>query len=470
MRAGFGARIGAAGSLAAALALGAGLWASLATGEAAAQTQLRPGEPPEPGRVYTGDGIWIGGLPDLAARLAEARFVAIGETHDNLDHHRIQAALTASFKPEILAFEMIPQAMEEQLADLRAVGASRARLGAALEWDKRGWAEWDAYAAILEAAPWASVTGGGLPSEILRKTSAEGISGAPQALVERYGLAAPLPPEAQAQLRAIMDDSHCGHLPASRVEGMTAVQRLWDASFAEAWGRGAGDSGRGVLIAGAGHVRSDWASPALMRRVHPEDSVKAVGLFGWRSEARTLADYDLAPYDFIVITEPDPERPDPCAGLRAAAEARAAVGETQDSEAGASEKAPAFGAEPVEGRAETIPETIPEPPAEFIPEFAVEEAPQSLEVDPAADPELEAAPQAGESDPASAAPPSSGALSQSAPEAWPAPISAPESSVFTPEAPADSAPGGWLLAPAPEPAFSPQFSPDASPTPAPNAQ
>ena len=456
MRAGFEARIGAAGRLAAALALGAGLWASLATGEATAQTQLRPGEPPEPGRVYTGDGIWIGGLPDLAARLAEARFVAIGETHDNLDHHRIQAALTASFKPEILAFEMIPQAMEEQLADLRAVGASRARLGAALEWDKRGWAEWDAYAAILEAAPWASVTGGGLSSDILRKTSAEGISGAPEALVARYGLATPMTPEAQAQLRAIMDESHCGHLPASRVEGMTAVQRLWDASFAEAWGRGAGDSGRGVLIAGAGHVRSDWASPALMRRVHPEDSVKAVGLFGWRPEARTLADYNLAPYDFIVITEPDPERPDPCAGLRAAAEARATAGEAQGSEAQTGE---ASAVEPVEGRAEM----------EAAPDSVGEAASPPL----AADPELEAAPQAGAGDPAAAAP-EAWSVSPFAPEAplAPASESAPESPAeprpeAASEAPSDSMSRGWLGAPASEAASqgSPQISLEASPAP-----
>ena len=115
-----------------------------------------------------------------------------------------------------------------------------------------------------------------------------------------------------------------------------AVQRLWDASFAEAWARGAGEEGRGVLIAGAAHVRSDWAAPALMRRAHPEARVAAVGLFGHRPEAQTLADYDLAPYDFIVITEADPERPDPCAGLRAAAEARARAeaGAPEEPEAG----------------------------------------------------------------------------------------------------------------------------------------
>ncbi|WP_018632842.1 ChaN family lipoprotein [Neomegalonema perideroedes] len=303
-------------------------FAALGAPEAAAQ---RAGEPPEPGRVYTGEGRWIGGLPDLAARLAETRFVAIGETHDNPDHHRIQAALTASIKPEVLAFEMFPEDGEEALNDLRAFGASRERLAGALDWEERGWGDWDFYAQILEAAPWADVTGGGLPRDLLRRVSAEGLSAAPEALVARYGLDEPLAPEDQAELTKILNESHCGHLPASRVGGMSAVQRLWDASFAEAWARGAGEEGRGVLIAGAAHARADWAAPALMRRAHPEASVAAVGLFGHRPEALTLADYGLAPYDFIVITEPDPERPDPCAGLRAAAEVRAASEEASDS-------------------------------------------------------------------------------------------------------------------------------------------
>lgn len=363
-------------------------------GEALAQRSgpPRPGEPPEPGRVYTGEGIWIGGLPDLAARLASARFVAIGETHDNPDHHRIQAALTGSIKPEVLAFEMFPQTSEEVLNDLRAFGATRERLAEALEWDKRGWGDWGFYAQVMEAAPWAQVTGGGLPSDVLRRTSAEGLSAAPEALVARYGLDQPLAPEDQAELTQILADSHCGHLPASRVGGMTAVQRLWDASFAEAWARGAGEEGRGVLIAGAGHTRSDWAAPALMRRAHPEAEVAAVGLFGHRPEALTLADYHLAPYDFIVITEPDPKREDPCAGLRAAAERQAEEAEGPVADAAAEVAAEPAGASAPEPAVEAVGAFAPEPAAETAAEPAAEPAPETpAEADPEAAPEVGAA-------------------------------------------------------------------------------
>ena len=60
--------------------------------------------------------------PTLVAELAEADFVLIGERHDNLDHHRLEAELTAALqaaapRPRVVAFEMIPSDRQLELVE-----------------------------------------------------------------------------------------------------------------------------------------------------------------------------------------------------------------------------------------------------------------------------------------------------------------------------------------------------------------
>ena len=83
----------------------------------------------------------------------DADIVILGEIHDNPAHHRNQAEIGAALQPAALVMEMIPQAAEDEVNALRAAGAGREEIAAALDWNASGWPDFAHYAAILEAAP-----------------------------------------------------------------------------------------------------------------------------------------------------------------------------------------------------------------------------------------------------------------------------------------------------------------------------
>jgi len=143
---------------------------------------------------------WASQVDAAVAAVEGADLIAIGERHDNPDHHRLQAELVAALAPAGLAFEMIPQAMEETANRLRADGASREALAEALEWQARGWPDFALYAPILEAVPEAYIAGGALSREALGAIYERGAVGAGDALAERYDLAEPLADDLRAEM------------------------------------------------------------------------------------------------------------------------------------------------------------------------------------------------------------------------------------------------------------------------------
>ena len=249
----------------------------------------------------------------VLAAIGDARFVAIGERHDNPAHHEVQAALVAALKPSGLAFEMIPQADEDKVNRLRRDGASREALAAALDWENSGWPDFRHYAPILEAAPDAYVAGGGLSRETMRAIYAKGASGLGDEMTARYGLDEPLPPETEAAMLNEQYEAHCGLLDRAKLTPMVAVQRAWDAAYAEAWRQaGARGGGRAVLICGNAHARLEMGAPAYLRRAMPSASIAAVGQ---AEEGDAAASGDLYT---TTISSPAPERGDPCDEMRKA--------------------------------------------------------------------------------------------------------------------------------------------------------
>jgi len=265
----------------------------------------------------------------LAAELGAADVAFLGEAHDNPEHHAAQAWLTAEIAPAALAFEMIGREREGTLSRLRAEGASRAALGAALEWENSGWPAWDLYAPILEAAPYAVVTGALIGREASGAAMRDGAEAAGRAAlgaaVARYGLAAPL---AQAEAEAATAEqigAHCGALPADVAARMVEAQRLRDAALADAAlrGRALGDGGRVVVITGAGHARADRGAPRALASAAPDLSVASLILAEVAEGREDWRDYGpggRAGADYIWFTAAAP-REDPCeAYLRARAQ------------------------------------------------------------------------------------------------------------------------------------------------------
>ncbi len=277
------------------------------------------------GRIWD---VRAGRFSDEAALLADvagARHALLGETHDNLDHHLLQARLTravgqAGRRPAV-AFEMLATEQQPVIdAALAREPPSADAVGKAVGWDGSGWPAFAGYRPIFAAALESRmrIVGANLPRKEIQavvRRGAEALPAPVRARIERQG---PLSPEAAKAMREEMRDSHCGELPESMLEPMVLGQRARDAQMAEVLAQ-LGAPG-GILIAGAGHARNDRGVPAYLTDTGARvASVLLVEVSAKRLEPAAYAeDYGKGPlpFDWVIFT-PRAERPDPCAELRA---------------------------------------------------------------------------------------------------------------------------------------------------------
>ncbi|GAB4376791.1 MAG: ChaN family lipoprotein [Kiloniellaceae bacterium] len=253
----------------------------------------------------------------LFAEAAAARWVLIGEKHDNAEHHRLQArvvdALGRAGRRAAVVWEMAEPEHTAALRDARAGGA--AALGEALAWESRGWPSWPEYQPIAEAA----LSHGlamlpGKPSRQMVRGVSRGAD-LPADLAERLDWMRPYPPGAEAALLEELRLSHCGMLPDNALAPMARVQRLWDAWMANSMRRAVAPEGgaeAAILIAGAGHVREDRAVPWFL----PGDSVTValVEVTAGRARAADYPSFDPRLFDYVWFT-PRVDDKDPCAGF-----------------------------------------------------------------------------------------------------------------------------------------------------------
>ena len=265
--------------------------------------------------------------PDAMVReLGAARFVLLGEKHDNPDHHQIQAvvlrALLATGRRSVVAFEMFTPDDAPAIARyLAAAPRDAAGLGAAVDWKRSGWPDWGLYQPIAQAALDAGVpiVAANLTPATARALARGQRSALPADLAERYALDQPPPTALQAALTTEIREAHCGHFPADRVDGMVLAQRARDSALAESLL--AGPDG-GVLIAGTGHVRNDRGVPSYLRRRAPDATIATLAPLEVQAGRTQPADYAAAyggalPFDWVWFT-PRMDDDDPCARFRPA--------------------------------------------------------------------------------------------------------------------------------------------------------
>jgi uncharacterized iron-regulated protein len=274
------------------------------------------------GRVYeTTDGRLVPAAAVVAA-LAEADFVLLGERHGNPEHHRLQAELVRALQarwpqPAPVAFEMMTTDQQLIIVEHRdASGNDAAGLGAALAWETSGWPDWTLYAPIAQAAfdADAEVVAANLPQDEVRAVFDAGAAALSPALLRRTGLDRPFPQALEVALRRELLESHCGSVPPEVVDGMFQVQRARDAMMADRLAALAGD-GRGILIAGAGHVRSDRGVPWYLARLRPDAIVASLTFVEADDPESAPPPRQGLPYDYVWFTEAVPRPEDPCAGL-----------------------------------------------------------------------------------------------------------------------------------------------------------
>lgn len=289
--------------------------------------------------------IWLRGEEEfispaeLFVQAARARYLLLGERHDNADHHRIQAWMTAAridrgARPA-LVMEMFRENQQAAIdAYRRARPDDSTGLGGAVGWSRSGWGPWSQYEPIVRPVMQnrlfliaANITRARIKA-IYRK----GYGALAQDRLKTLGLDRPLATKVLEAIDKEIAQSHCGMVDARKARPFTRIQVVRDASFAaamirgsaigEAMALGAPGSGGAILIAGAGHVRTDRGVPVHLKRKGIEAteifSLGLVEVAEGKTEPGAYAGIygaERLPFDAVWFT-PKRSREDPCAKFK----------------------------------------------------------------------------------------------------------------------------------------------------------
>jgi len=261
---------------------------------------------PMVGRIIdpaTGGTITAG---EAITRASRARYIFLGEKHDNPDHHLIQArliqAVTDAGRRPAVVWEMIDEDQTPKLLQFLASNPSNgALMGSALGWERSGWPDWAIYRPIADAAiaarlPMAAAS----PRRAVLRRPAPAASFA-------------LPASLLDGLKDELLQSHCGQLPGTALGPMATAQQRRDLAMADSLMAHATADGA-VLIAGNGHARRDRGAPWwLMRLGVAPTSILSVGVLEVdpvRRQPEAMASL-AAQFDLIYLT-PRTDSEDPC--------------------------------------------------------------------------------------------------------------------------------------------------------------
>ena len=177
-----------------------------------------------------------------------------------------------------------------------------------LGWAEAGWPDFSMYHPIFAAAPDAISYGAAVPRELAQAVMQEPLGAAFDAAAA-YGLDRDLSDANQIAREDLQRVAHCDALPKELLPAMVKVQRLRDATLAQAAVRALADTGGPVVvITGNGHARKDWGVPSYLAQVAPKARVWSIG----QAEDGNAPD---GGFD-VVWDAPSQDRPDPCAALR----------------------------------------------------------------------------------------------------------------------------------------------------------
>jgi uncharacterized iron-regulated protein len=269
-----------------------------------------PGDGPLAGRILDVRAGRFITRDELDKRAVGARFVILGEAHDNAEHHRLQAQIFESMlragRAPALAMEQFDREHQASLDAARARGERDAEaLADAGRFDRKGW-RWPDYKPLVTLA---ASRGLAILAANFSRADARTLmrSGRPA-----EGLA-PASPELHAVLEKDIVEGHCGLRPSMPVlAGMIEAQRARDAHMARVLST-AGPAGA-VLIAGSGHARRDRGVPAYLAPALQEQLL-SIAFMEVEASGQAPRHAYRHLFDFVWFT-PGAARDDPCKGLR----------------------------------------------------------------------------------------------------------------------------------------------------------
>ncbi|MGI9401229.1 MAG: ChaN family lipoprotein [Rhizobiaceae bacterium] len=274
-------------------------------------------------------------LPEVIDAAARVDYVLLGETHDNADHHRLQAQIISELgalqqgDTASVVFEMLNYDQQDEIDRLMA-NPDPEDFGRSIGWETSGWPDWEHYQPIMEALVdhEMAVIAGSPNRDTVKAVGRKGVEALSQEQQIRFGLDITLEDNQTNGLLDAVDIGHCGLVPKTDLAPMVNVQRLKDGALADAMMSARAENGPDsnvFLIAGSGHVRKDYAVPAIIRNREPDAGIVTISFREVVNDYDYVSDYfsdkinnDVAEdpaFDFIWFT-PRTKREDPCEKLR----------------------------------------------------------------------------------------------------------------------------------------------------------
>lgn len=269
----------------------------------------------------------------VIARAREARYLILGERHDNPDHHDFQAWVTEQVvkqgrRPAIV-YEMF-EADDQGAIDafVATDPADAEELGAAVKWEDSGWPAWEHYRPMADIAVSHDlpILAGNVTQDTIRDIARQGLDSLPADRLKFLELLEPDAPEIVAAMRRDVIEGHCNLMPDESIGPMVAVQRARDANMAATMIQGVETEGtdQAILIAGNGHARTDRGVPLRLRNMDiPAEEILVIAPLEVIDGMTAVADYvhawdgeaHNAPFDILWFT-PRMDTGDPCEQLR----------------------------------------------------------------------------------------------------------------------------------------------------------
>ena len=219
--------------------------------------------------VPTGIKVTFDNLMDT---IADSRVVYVGESHDNLEQHRVQLDILRAMEaryPGRLAVGMEMFTRTSQAALDRWVKGEMSEKEMFGEWGANWGFDYEYYRAILEfirekRIPLVALNA---PKELAREMSKKGLDG----LSEKHRAALPEIDDKDPYYRATVEAIYKDHTHGSGVERFLQVQLLWDETMAESVANylKANRDNKMVVLAGGGHVQYGLGIPKRAFRRHP---------------------------------------------------------------------------------------------------------------------------------------------------------------------------------------------------------
>ena len=218
-------------------------------------------------------------LAEVAASLARARVILLGEEHTSMDQKLVLAQLVEALAGQvpklILGMEFFQRSDAETLAKWGRGELAGDEFLLAVKWYDRGGYRYEYYAPMMEMAQrhHLGVVGLNVPREV---TSAVRMGGLEALSEEQKTEVGPVEtggsPEHRYLISRYFGDT-VGQMPGAWLENMYAAQCVWDVVMARSILDNLDDDATMVVVVGAGHVAYDLG---IARRIREEREARGL--------------------------------------------------------------------------------------------------------------------------------------------------------------------------------------------------